>query len=67
MGGRQTGLISGWVGFWGNLSVGTTPILVALIQHHSGSWTMALFLPAAMGLACATVWAFVRPDRAIAE
>lgn len=45
IGGRRTALLAGWTSFWGNLSAGLLPIIMAYLVNWTGEWKYALFVP----------------------
>jgi len=44
-GGRRTPLLAAWTAFWGNVSAGIFPVVMAQLVAHTGNWTYALCVP----------------------
>lgn len=45
LGGERTPLLAAWTAFWGNLSAGVFPIVMAYLVKWTGEWKYALAVP----------------------
>jgi ACS family glucarate transporter-like MFS transporter len=63
LGGRSTGVVSGWANCWGNSAGFVGPVLTALLVRWTGGWSGALLGIALAGGAGAVLWLFVQPQR----
>jgi ACS family glucarate transporter-like MFS transporter len=66
LGGKATGIVSGWTNFWGNAAGVAGPVLTAYLVRWTGSWAGALIGIALAGIAGAILWLFVHPQRRLA-
>ncbi|WCE06027.1 MFS transporter [Pseudoxanthomonas sp. JBR18] len=51
LGGERTALLASWTSFWGNMSAGLFPIIMAYLVEWTGEWKYAFMAPLACSIA----------------
>jgi len=61
IGGEYAGTLSGAMNMWGNIGGALSPIAIAFMLKHTGSWNLTFYVSAAVYLTGVVFWTFLDP------
>lgn len=62
LGGKNSGVVSGWMNLWGNLGGAAAPLVAALLVVNF-DWNVSLLIMASTSIIGIIAWFFVKPDK----